>query len=137
MSYMAGQALLKKLLLTCTDFGPDDVTEGDYRVLDSGSPNVSVLTPGSFPLYDLEHMVRERRWDALCDLCTRNMDDTSYSTFGTLRDAVIAAIKAGQGMSSTYVVVGISTIGDPTNVKSPNGPFWIIQTMRITFLEFI
>jgi len=53
MSYMAAQALLKTLILTdSTNFPTGSVSEGDFRILDSGLSNLAILLPGALPEYN-------------------------------------------------------------------------------------
>lgn len=138
MTYMAAQALLKTLLLTMTStFATGDVTEGDLRVLDSASSSVAVLFPGAVPFLDLANMVREHQHEGFLDLYAKFVDDTSYSTFGTLRDSVLATIAGAPCLSGTYFVTGIQSDGDPLDVydKQGGGPFWITQRLRVTIEE--
>ena len=138
MSYMASQALLKTRLLTLTTyFGATDVTEGDLRTLDNGSTNHAVLFPGGIPVYDTAILARSVAWEGVLDLFTKLVDDTSYSTFGTLRDAVIANLDASPCLDATYWVISITSDGDPEEVydKMGGGPFFIWQQLRLTITE--
>ena len=135
---MAGQGYLKTLLLTISgSFGASDVTEGDVRVLDSGSTNTAVLFPGAVLPYDTAGMVREHEHEAILDLFTKFVDDTSYSTFGTLRDAVITKFDTTKALSADYFITMIVSDGDPVELydKQGGGPFFITQRLRITFTE--
>jgi hypothetical protein len=135
--YMPGQALLKATLLTCESLERGSVTEGDVRVLDSGIINSCVLFPGGIPEYDTAGLRREQIWNCIADLFTKFIDDSSYSAFGTLRDAVIATLDAGAGLSASYFVTSIVSDGDPIELydKQGGGPFFITQRLRITIQE--
>ena len=136
-AYMTAQGLLKTLLLTCTSFGASDVTEGDLRVLDSGSTNTAIIFPGSVPIYDTAGMERQHEWVAIVDLFTKFVDDTSYSTFGTLRDAVITKIEAAPAMSASFFITELSSDGDPIEVfdRQGAGPFFITQRFLLSIQE--
>lgn len=137
MSYMTAQGLLKTLLLTCPSFGVSDVTEGDLRIQDTGSTNLCILFPGNLIEYDTAGMIHEHTWEAFADLFTKFVDDTSYNTFGALRDAVIATIDADPSLSETYFVTAIRGDGDPYEVRDETGggPYFIGQRLRITIRE--
>ena len=137
--YMTAQGLLKTLLLTCASFGASDVTEGDFRVLDSGSTNTAVLLPGAIPNFDIAGLVRQVEYEAIMDLFTRFVDDTTYNTFGTLRDAVISTLNTGSApaLSAVYFITLLRSDSDPIELfdKQGNGPFFITQRFRITIEE--
>ena len=137
MSYMAAQTLLKALLVTCGSLGASNVTEGDLRVLDSGLTNTAVIFPGILPVMDLATLVRVREYEAIVDLFTKFVDDTAYSTFGTLRDAVIATIMGGRDMSGTYFITALASDGEPTELfdKQGAGPFFVNQRFRLVIQE--
>lgn len=137
MSYMAAQALLKTKLLTCTSFGANDVSEGDYRVLDSGSTNTAVILPGAVPSLDVAGLVRVQEYEAIVDLFTRFIDDTSYNTFGTLRDAVLAVIIASPTLSASYFITEVRTDNDIQEVfdRQNAGPFFLMQRLRLAIEE--
>lgn len=138
MSYMTAQGLLKTLILNAsTTFVSGSVTEGDYRVLDSGYTNSCVLLPGQVPNFDTAGMVREQVWECIADVFTKFVDDTSYSTFGATRDAMITTIDAAPCLSATYFVMAISSDGEPRDVfdTSGGGPYFVTQRLRITIQE--
>jgi hypothetical protein len=126
-------------LTDTTNFVTGSVTEGDYRILDSGYTNACVLLPGSFPEMDLASLKRDIYWEAYADLFTRFVDDTSYTTFGTLRDSVFTIIRANRSLSAVYQMIGISPADEPRDIfnKQGQGPFWIMQRLRIAIVEFI
>jgi hypothetical protein len=134
---MPAQALLKTLLLTSPSFVEGSVTEGDIRVLDSGLTNMCVLYPGSIPAYDTAGMTREHEWDCLADIYTRFLNDTAYSTLGTLRDELILLLDATKFLSVTYYIAGIISDGDLMDVKDKQGggPYFVTQRLRVTIVE--
>lgn len=138
--YMAAQALLKTLLLTCGSFGASDVVESDDRILDRGITNACILYPADMPERDLEHMAREKVWQCYADLFTKYVDSTSFSAFGTLRDAVIATLETGRCMTGTYFITQVAGSGAPSEVYERvsgqlMGPYFIVQRLRITIKE--
>ena len=140
MSYMTAQGLIKTLLLTLTSTFPSgSVTEGDLRCLDTGGlTNYAVLFPGAVISYDTAtNDPRTHEWECLIDLFTRFVDDTSYSTFGTLRDTVISKLDTSQALSATYFIMRIESDGDPAELfdKIGGGPFFITQRLRVYFVE--
>lgn len=137
-AYMTAQGLLKTLILTAgATFVSGSVTEGDYRVLDSGKTNMVVLIPGSVPSIDTAGMVREQTWECIADVFTKFVDDTSYSTFGTVRDTLISTIDAAPCLSATYFVTAISSDGEARDVfdTQGGGPYFVTQRLRITIQE--
>lgn len=140
MSYMTAQGLIKTLLLTLTaTFNAANVTEGDLRILDNGNTNSAVLFPGALNAFDTASMTRVHEYDCIMDLFTKFVDDTSYSTFGTLRDTVIAKLDTNQALSATYFIMSVSSDGDPIELfdRQGAGPFFITQRFRIAFVENI
>jgi hypothetical protein len=135
--YMAAQALLKTLLLTVGSLSPAGVTEGDARVLDSGITYAAIIYPGTVPPYELAAKVRMHEWEALVDIFIKFTDDTTYSAFGTFRDAVMAAILAGRILSETYFITSMQATGGPSDVmdKQDNGPFFVTQQLQLTIRE--
>lgn len=90
---------------------PANATEGDYRIIDSGRTNLAVITPGQMPEYDTASMTRTQRHEAVIDLFTRFIDFTAFNSFGTLRDALVAAINGAPCMSDTYFITGVQSDG--------------------------
>ena len=137
MSYMAAQALLKTKLLTCNSFGASDVSECDYRILDSGSTNTAVVIPGNVPALDVAGRTRVQVYEGIVDLFTRFIDDTTYNTFGTLRDAVLAVFIASPTLSADYFITEIRTDGDISEVfdRQNAGPFFLTQRLRLVIEE--
>ena len=137
MGYMTAQGLIKTLLLTNANFGADDVTEGDLRILDRGITNAAVLFPGTIQGLDLAGMVREDAYEGYIDLFTKFTGDEAYNTFGTLRDSVVATLDGGKCLSATHFITAISSDGDPVELydKENRGPFFIWQRLRLTIME--
>lgn len=137
MSYMTAQGLIKTLLLTNTNLVSGSVTEGDYRVLDSSYTNSAVLLPGSVPSYDTSGMTRSQQWTCILDLFCRFVDDTSYASFGTLRDSVMDTIIAAPCLSAVYTITEITTDGDPVdiNYKDGSGPVYVSQRLNLSIEE--
>lgn len=137
MGYMTAQGLLKTLLLTNGNFPAGTVTEGDLSILDNGITNAAVLFPAGIGNFDLAGMTREQIWEGFIDLYTKFVDDASYSTFGTLRDSVIATLDTTKCLNDTYFMMAIASDGDPVEVydKQGGGPFFIWQRLRLQINE--
>jgi hypothetical protein len=137
MAYMTAQGLLKTLLLTVSGFSASDVTEGDLRVLDSGTTYKAVLFPGSIPEIDLAGMSRVIEYEAIIDLFVKFTDDTSYSAFGTFRDLVIAKLDALPALSDTYFMTRLNSDGAPIEIfdRQGAGPFFVTQRFIVTIEE--
>lgn len=137
MSYMTAQALLKTLLLTNSNFGANDVTEADLRILDRGITNGAVLFPAGLPTFDLAGMVREHEYEALIDLYVKFTGDDAYNALGTLRDSVIATLDTAKCLGDTYFMMALASDGDPIEVfdSQNRGPFFIWQRLRLTINE--
>ena len=137
MAYMTAQGLLKTLLLTVTGFNTGDVTEGDLRVLDSGTTYKAVLFPGAINQIDLAGMTRTVEYECILDLFCKFTDDTSYSTFGTFRDLVIARLDANPALSADYFMIAMTSQGEPIEIydRQGAGPFFINQRFAITIQE--
>lgn len=132
--YMPAQAALKTLLLTCASFAAGDVTESDSSILDRGRPACCILYPGSVPNYDTAGRVREHQWETIADLATRFTSDADWSTFGALRDEIIAKMDTVKVLGTDYFIVNITTDGDPEKLTGPAGSI-ILQALRITINE--
>jgi len=68
---------------------------------------------------------------------TRFVDDTSYATFGTVRDSLITTIAAAPCLSASYFLTSIVSEEDPNDVfdQQGAGPFFVRQIMRFTIEE--
>jgi hypothetical protein len=145
MSYATCRDAVKTQLLAITgSFGTNDVTNGDYRVLDSAAINCAVMRPGSLALNETGSYRTEHNWDVIFDLFTKAVDDTSYATFMALLDTVIARLdaypKLGTGGAADLLVIsGPTTDGDPEDVfdKIGAGPFFIVQRVRVRVREYV
>ncbi len=142
MSYVTCSAALKSILLLLTaTFSTGDVSEGDYRILDSGRTNLAILNPGSVPTSEIFAKQSRRRWEILLDLYIRFVDDTSYSSFSALRDVVLAQIEAYPtlNLKGRILVEYYQSDGDPSEVvdRQGAGPFFITQRFRVMVQETI
>lgn len=145
MSYSSVEAAVLTILqgLTGTFASTDDVTRGDYRILDSGANANAVLIPGAFEQDGIaEGGARKsvRAWNVLIDLFRKYVDDgTTWTNFETDRDAVMAELELYPTLNSEAGIVGvtISADADPGEVfdEDDGGPFFVWQRMRLTITE--
>lgn len=144
MSYATCRDAVKAVLLLVSGrFGANDVTNGDYRCLDSGSTNLAVMLPGVLTRDETASYRTRREWDVRFDLFTRQIDDTSYATFSAVLDDVVAAIdarpKLGTAGVADLLVLSLTTDGDPQDVfdRIGAGPFFIVQRVRVGVREYV
>ena len=145
MSYSSVEIALQTILqgLTGTFASTADVTRGDYGVLDSGVSASAVLVPGSFEQDgEGEGGARKsvRAWNVLIDLFRKYVDEgTTYTSFETDRDAVIAEIEKYPtwNVESGIVNVIVRSDGDPGEVfdEEDAGPFFVWQRLRVGVTE--
>lgn len=113
---------------------PPCVTEGDYRVLDSGVTNSCVLFAGEVPQYDTAGMTRVHLWECSLELYRRYTDDVDFYNFGILRDSLIIGLDNDPVLSDDYFIMTISSAGVPEKLPDTSGPV-IGQTLRISIQE--
>ncbi len=145
MSYSSVEAAVLTILqgLTGTFASTSDVTRGDYEVLDSGAGATAVLIPGSFEQDGIgEGGARKsvRNWNVLIDLFRKYVDEgTTWTSFETDRDAVIAEIERYPTLNSEAGIVNVivRSDADPGEVfdEDDQGPFFVWQRLRIRITE--
>lgn len=141
MSYVTLEAAAKTILEGVTGFlDSDKVTTGDYGVLDSGSDHCAVLRPGTLVDGSTSARVTKREYHILVDIFRRWYDDTTtINLFAVFRDAVLAKLDQYPtlNLQGTVVVLGIGSDADPIDVNDTNGngPFFIMQRLRIRVIE--
>lgn len=135
---------MKTLLEGMTEFvSNDDISRGDYRILDSGADNLAVLTPGSF-IKDEAGQAGARKslrnWSVITDLFRKYLDDgTTWTDFEALRDALVDRLELFPSLNGTagVTLVGLEAGSDPAEVfdEEDNGPFFIFQRIRVAVNE--
>lgn len=145
MSYSSVEIAVQTLMqaLTGTFASTDDVSRGDYRILDSGADTLAVLIPGPFEQDGIaEGGARKsvRAWQVLIDLFRQYVDDgTTWTNFETDRDAVLAQIEKYPTLDGESGVVNIviTADADPGEVfdEDEAGPFFVWQRLRLTITE--
>lgn len=105
------QAAVQTQLRAATGFDNDDVTLGNYRCLDNGSPPYAVILPGPFQTEESAYGGGVRTfWTVYVDIIARFRDD-SYSEFNTAREAAMARLlkypHLGIGAEDTTVTEGV------------------------------
>ena len=145
MSYSSVEAALQTILqgLTGTFADTAQVTLGNYDVLDSGVAASAVLVPGAFEQDGQgEGGARKsvRAWNVLIDLFRKYVDEgTTYTSFTTDRDAVIAEIEKYPTLNGETGIVNVivRSDGDPGEVfdEDDAGPFFVWQRLRVAVTE--
>ncbi len=149
MSYETIEARYKTLLepITLADGtsafeDEEDVSRGDYRILDSGGPRFTVLTPGPIDESDALGSYGSifRIWGMIQDLFVRYTNDPdSWSAFIDVRDAVLQLVEENPTLNDLTGIIRtrIVTEGDPVEVfdEDDEGPFFILQRLRVTVTE--
>ena len=110
MSDAAIQGYIQDLIQADSNFADDDVTLGDFRVLDRGSAPYAVVLPGEIVSAKRSGDWSQVRfvWEHTVEVFERFIDD-SYADFSTARQAVVDVIGenptlGGQSeISSAYV----------------------------------
>lgn len=143
MSYDTVEAALETLLVAMPEFSASTVSRGDYRVLDSGSSDLIVLTPGPFEQDGVGQAGARksiRLWSILADLFRKYEDDaTTWAGFIATRDAVIDNIEKYPTLNNVagLTLVAMEAPGDPIEVfdEDDNGPFFVFQRIRVAVTE--
>jgi hypothetical protein len=107
MGYLAIEAAALSLLQALSQFSDDDVTRGDFRVLDRGSAPYAVLYPGGFEVEDYGDWGEKLfRWTMYCEIFEKYLNDgTSYTDLQTTRQNVIDCFNANPSMNGTSGVI--------------------------------
>lgn len=141
MSYSTVEAKVQSLIQALATYDDEDVTRGDERVLDRGSPPYVVLKPGT--------LVREpgaiygvflTTWTVILDLFTRHMGDgTEWTDLQTYRQEIIdtmekyPTLNALSGVLEAQIVSGEK----PREIrdKAGGGPHFLAQRLALQVVE--
>ena len=141
MSYSAIEAEIQSLVQALDEFSDEDVTRGDYRVLDRGSPPYVVLLPGAF---DRENWASpggiKTDWIVAIDLFVRHWGDgTEQTNLETYRQAVIDQLDIYPRLEGLSGVQWCLLEGgeDPRPVydEAGGGPHFLLQRMILRVTE--
>lgn len=123
MSSATIQARIQDLIQAHADFDDDDVTLGDFRVLDRGSAPYAVIYPGGFETLLRADDGREQviRWRHYVEVFATFLND-SYSNIVSARAAVIDQLRAYPSLNGlTGVLRAYFESGDDLDFLYPPG----------------
>lgn len=142
MSYATIEAAALSLLQALAQFDDDDVTRGDFRVLDRGSAPYAVLYPGPFEVRDYGDWSQKLfAWTMYCEIFEKwDGYGTCYTNLETTRQNVVDCFNENPSMNSTAnVVYVIPGRGDELAYIFPRGggdvPQFIMQRVAVTVHE--
>lgn len=88
------QADIQTLIRTVSGFDSADVTLGDFRCLDNGSPPYAVILPGPFTATEETYSGGTLyTWTIYVEIITQFQDD-SYAPINTARESVITKLNS-------------------------------------------
>ena len=144
MTYAVVEAAVKTILEGMSEFvSNDDISRGDYRILDSGASNLAVLTPGAFVKDEAGQAGARkslREWSVIIGLFRKHVDDgNSWTDFESIRDALVDRLELFPSLNGTagVTLVGMEAGSDPDEIfdEDENGPFFIFQRIRVSVNE--
>jgi len=141
MTYSTIEAAARGLLQDLSQFDDDDVTRGDFRVLDRGSPPYAVLYPGPVQIRDYGDWGEKLFvWTMHCEVFERYLDDgSSYTDLETTRQNVVELFNSRPTMGgvSNVIYVGVER-GEALKFiydRDGGGPHFIMQRLVVTVHE--
>ena len=143
MAYATIEAAALALLQDLSQFDDDDVTRGNFRVLDRGSPPYAVLYPGGFEIEDYGDWGEKIfRWTMYCEVFERYLDDgSSYTSLEATRQNVVDVFNANPSMNGTSGVVYVmARRADDLRFiydEGRGGPHFIMQRLAVVVHEVV
>lgn len=140
MGDAAIQGRLQTLLQALALFDDEDVTKGDFKVLDRGSPPYAVILPGPFRAERAGDWSQVTYvWIHYIEVFERFLDD-DYTDFTTARQAVIDQINKNPTLNGlTGVVHALADRGDDLRYLYPEGgadvPQFVFERIAVTTVE--
>lgn len=141
MSYASVESTIKTILQAMSRFADADVTQGDYRVLDSTTiDDCVVLKPGPFGQADVRAAMSFREWTTVLELFHEYGDEgTTFTNFIASRDDVISTLEKYPTLNSGTGITRIRVYADgdvmPVNDEDGAGPFFVMQQLRVVVSE--
>lgn len=132
-------------LLTAYFDRPEDVTRGDFRVLDAGSEPYVILTPGPFTSTPLDALTGDNYsqdvWTIYGWLFVKhNGDGSEFVSLSQARTAVKQQLEASPYLGGVVPVtsVKITAGGEPAEDydEDDGGPYFLHQVLTIEVSEF-
>jgi hypothetical protein len=141
-NYNTVEAAVLTLIQAISTVSSDDITRGDYSVMDSGRDNIAVITPGAIDQPDARSRMSYYEWDVLIDVIRRYIDDGSTSvSFIQWRDSIMTQLESYPTLDGVTGVLRtrIRTEGDPDDIFDDDdaGPFFKVQRLRLTITQRI
>jgi len=141
MSYSDIEAQAQALLQALATYDDEDVTRGDERVLDRGSPPYVVLKPGPFRREPGSvHRVKVATWAVHLELYTRHFGDgTEWTDLQTYRDEIMATFDKYPKLNNLDGVMEaeVKSGGEPWERKDAagGGPHFLVQRLVLQVKE--
>ena len=142
MSYATIEAKVQTLLQNLSLFVDEDVTRGDYRVLDQVGGPYCVLTPGGFTSNAAATSYGEKTsifWAVTLDLFVRHWGDgTEFTNVQSNRQTIIDELAKYPTLDELEgVVYAAITGGDPprTVYDDAGAAGWLMQRMTLEVHE--
>lgn len=140
MSDVAIQEYIQDLIQSDASFGDADVTLGNFRVLDAGSPPYAIILPG-------EIISAERKgdwgqvdiiWEHPVEVFDRFLDD-SYADFCAARQTVVDLIGRSPTLGGYSEIINSYVSGAPAlrylYQEEGDDPTFVFGTVRIRTVE--
>lgn len=139
MSYTLIETAVQSVIQGMDRFGADQVTRGDYRVMDSGKDCV-ILLPGPFDVQDEGQNREIRLWTVYAELYTRAMwAGMDWIAFTAARDGLVDWLRKypNLGQSSVEItLVDVGSEGDPVFASESEQTQYIGQRLAIRVSEY-
>lgn len=142
--YAAIEAAIQTIIRTLTgDFASADVSRGDFKIIENGSPNKAIITQQ--PARTIERGGDSRRtteWISKVEVLRRyNITDTPRTDLISLMDRIYQKLESYPTLGGLTVNrVAISIDGEPNEIR-PDGatadsiPVFLMQSLTIVTLE--
>lgn len=143
MSYSTIEAAAAVLLRALSNFDDADVTRGDYRVLDQGSPPYVVLLPGPFECVEAGDWGQKvYTWTMYAEVFERYLNGGSSETaLETTRQAVIDCLCKNPTMNA---VTGVTRVLPRRGAElrylydeQGGGPHFVMQRIEVEIEEVV
>jgi hypothetical protein len=141
MSYSAIEARVQSLIQALATYDDEDVTRGDERVKDRGSPPYVVLTPGPFRCEPASRYgVQIMTWTVYLDLYTRYMGDgTEWTDLETYSQELVDTLGAYPTLNALTGVIRAEVVsgGEVFEVEDEagGGPHFLAQRLVLRVSE--
>lgn len=141
MSYDTGEALIEDVVLSCASFNSNNVTRGEWLILNSGkSDHYVILRPGAFTISWLSPDAYLGNWITVCEVWQQYVDDAETRTnLYSYVNEVIAKVLSYKNLGDTNNTIIDSTISgadEPLEMWTrEGGPAWLKWELNIEWNE--